>query len=587
MADTIVSLSRAVGDTNPADKKLNKLPDRGKCKRRMRSFIQDRRNWEDRWKAIRDYQLPFIGEFDDTNDKTNPARRRDLKIAQGVAWLADQVFAAGVMSGLTPPSRQWFKFAFSNSDLNSNVDVLRILDIRQEIVQSVLAKSNFYNSVHSVYLELPFGQCPLGIFSDPKTCVRFVPMTIGTYYLDVDGYGKVNAIARKYDLNISQMIECFGKEALPEQLRSQLNSGNIDYTKKHTVNWICEPNSEAIPGRIDNLNMPFKSVYWLDGSNSDEYLYVGGFEEFPCPTARYLVNGLDPYAKGPGWFAEGDSKGLQIMKRDFLTALELSIKPPMSATEDVIMNGINLIPGGITPKGAGDRPVEPLFNVATNLQYVSQEIVSTEERIKRAYSADLFLMLDSIEAGQMTAREVTIRQQEKLQQLGPVTERLQDEFLTLIIERVYNILERAGMFPPLPAEMAQLINEDVKVEYISPLAQAQKMSGLINIEQAISFVLQMAQAWPDALKTVNAVDTINKYMDFLGAPAKMRRSPEEIKQMIDQEQQALQQQQQEQAVMQAAQAAPQLTQAAKNATDAANAGNPAIQQWMGMGGNGV
>ena len=58
-----------------------------------------------------------------------------------------------------------------------------MLDVRQEIVESVLAKSNFYNSVHSVYMELPFGQCPLGVFMDREKGVRFVPMTIGTYYL--------------------------------------------------------------------------------------------------------------------------------------------------------------------------------------------------------------------------------------------------------------------------------------------------------------------------------------------------------------------------------------------------------------------
>ena len=76
-----------------------------------------------------------------------------------------------------------------------------------------------------------------------------------------------------------------------------------------------------------------------------------------------------------------------------------------------------------------------------------------------------------------------ILQQEKLQQLGPVVERLQDEFLSPIIERTYNILERMGAFPPIPDDVAERLSaEEVKIEYISPLAQAQKMSGLVNIE---------------------------------------------------------------------------------------------------------
>ena len=108
------------------------------------------------------------------------------------------------------------------------------------------------------------------------------------------------------------------------------------------------------------------------------------------------------------------------------------------------------------------------------------------------------------------------------------------------------------------------------------------MSGLVNIEQAVGFTLQMAQAWPDALKVVDPTKTIAKYMNLLGAPADMRRSPDEVKKMIEEEQAAMQKQQEEAQAMAAAQAVPGITQAAKNATEAANDGNPALQEWLGM-----
>lgn len=569
----------------PSDSKTDKKPDRKKLVRIFKQLETERIDYEKRWKAIRDYELPFIGHFDDTADNSNPARRKDTNIAQGCAWLAAQVFAAGVMSGLTPPSRQWFKFSFSNSALNENLDVLKILDQRQEIVSAVLAKSNFYNSVHSVYLELPFGQCPLCIFKDAKLGVRFMPMTIGTYFIAVDGYGKVNTIGRRYELTISQLADNFGKNSLPQEIQRKIESGTIDLGIKKTVYWLVYPNKNSDKDKLDNLSMPYKSVYWLADSRPDDYLYVGGFEEFPAPVARYLVNGLEAYAKGPGWFAEGDSKQLQVLKKDFLTALELSIKPPMVADSETIMGGINLIPGGITPRNPGGtgKGVEPLFNVGTNLQFVSAEIQSTEDRIKKEYNSDLFLMMSNFQPNRMTASEVNARLNESLRVLGPVTERLQDEFLTPLIERVYSVLDKAGMFPPIPPETMELLGADVKIEYISPLAQAQKMSGLTNIEQAVGFVMQMAQAWPDAIKAVDPIGTVNRYMDCLGSPADMRRSVEEVKSMIDKEQEALQQQQQEQGAQAMAQAIPGITQAAKNATEAANDGNPALRQMLGMG----
>ena len=56
-----------------ADIKGNKLPDKKRLRRRIKELYDARREYEERWKAIRDYQLPFVGDFDNTADKTNPA----------------------------------------------------------------------------------------------------------------------------------------------------------------------------------------------------------------------------------------------------------------------------------------------------------------------------------------------------------------------------------------------------------------------------------------------------------------------------------------------------------------------------------
>lgn len=578
----------AIRGSMPADTLpvKSKLPKKEKLTKRLKELYEKRREYVERWIEIRDYQLPFIGEFDETSDKLNPARRKDLKIAQGVAWLACQVFAAGVMSGLTPPARQWFRFAYKRPDLNTNVEAMKVLDQRQEIVSYILAKSNFYNSVHSVYLELPFGQCPLAIFYDPVNGVRFQAMTIGTYALGVDGYGKVQTFARKYEMTLPQIVDCFGLESLPKEKQDFVKNG-IGLDKKYQVNWLVEPNDERLPGYVDKLNMPYRSVYWLDKSEENEFLYVGGFEEWAIPVARYLVNGLEPYGKGPGWFAEGDSKMLQLLKKDYLTAVELSIKPPMKGPATLMNNGgINLIPGGLTAvDDQSQQLVAPLFNVNLDLAHAEQEIIRVEDAIKRAYSADLFLMLDNLDNGRMTAREVMERTQEKLQQLGPVVERLQDEFLSVVIQRVYNIIDRSGGFPPIPEELIDVISEeDIEVDYISPLAQAQKMSGLVNIEQGIAQVAQMAQLWPEVLKKIDPIATVSKYFEMLGAPAVMQRSNEVVAELIEQEQKALQEQQQMAEGMAMAQAAAPLADAAKNMTEAANDTNPALTSWLGVPG---
>ena len=184
----------------------------------------------------------------------------------------------------------------------------------------------------------------------------------------------------------------------------------------------------------------------------------------------------------------------------------------------------------------------------------------------------------------MTAREVLERTQEKMNILGPVVQRMQFEFLGRIIERVYNILDRERMFPEPEDEetAAMLAEQELKIEYISPLAQAQKMSGLVNIEQAVAFVAQIAQFNQDVLDKVDWNESVNRYFDMLGAPAAIKRTDDEFAQIQQQKQEAAEKAQQMQQAAQMAQMAAPAAQAAKNATEAAQDGNPAMQQLLGM-----
>lgn len=559
--------------------------DKRRYKQKIKQLEAARYNYEKRWKNIRDYQLPHIGYFDDTEDSTNYARRRDTKIYNGVAWESNIIFASGLMSGLTPPSRQWFRLAFTNRELSDNSNFGAILDQRLEILNDVLNKSNFYNAIHSDYLEIAFGQAVLSIFPDSKTGVHFVPYTIGTYYIEQGPDRNVNTILVKTKMTALQLQDKFGIEVLPQIIQNNIkNNQSVD--AKYTVNWLVEPNRMADANKIDKFHMPFISVYWLDEAEENEWLSIGGFQEFPAPVARYLVNGNETYAKAPGWFAEADNRSLQVLEKDDLVAVELGVKPPMQGSANTAMKGVNLAPGSFNVTETEDG-IKPLFQVGVNLQHLHEKIQQLEERVKRAYSADLFRMFTQAQNDKnMTARETIARTQENLQQLGPVVERLQFEFLSPIIERVYNILDRAGIFPPIEdPDMQEILNgEEIKIEYISPLAQAQKMSGLVNIEQAYAFVMQLAQGDPNILHKFNFVEALNRYFEMLGAPSTIRRTDDEYNQIMQGLQQQAQKQEAEQNAMNMIQAAVPAAQAAKNATEAANDGNPALQQFLGIGG---
>ena len=564
-----------------SDMALKLQLDKKKYKSKVRQMEENRQDYLKRWKAIRDYQLPYIGCFDDTADTTDYARRRDTNIYHSVAWQANQSFAAGVMSGLTPPSRQWFRLIWSNDTMKNHPEAGELLDKRMNILQDVLLKSNFYNAIHSSYLELAFGQAPLAIFQDADTGVHFVPFTVGTYMMENGPDGIVDTFCTKYEMTARQLADKFGADRLPSSIRAELENGGVK--TKHKLWWLVEPNRFHDRNKevMDKYHMKYLSLYWLEEGEKD-FLDIGGFQEWPIPVARYLVTGSETYGKGPGWFAEGDSKGLQKLEKDDIIAVELGIKPPMAASATTAKQGINLTPGSYTVVERNE-PVTPLFNVNVNLQHLQEKILDLQDRIKRAYSADLFMMLERLEDKSMTAQEVLQRKQEQLQQLGPVVQRLQFEFLRKIIERVYNILDRAGILPqPEDAELAlALSQQEVTIEYISPLAQAQKMAGMTNIEQAIAFTGQLAQFDQSVLDKIDFAKTIDSYFDMVGAPASIKRTEEEYEAIQQQKAQAMAEAKQQEQMAQAVQMAAPAAQAAKNITEAANDGNPALQEWLG------
>lgn len=548
----------------------------------VKAMLNKRSPFETRWKAIRDYQLPYIGYFDDVDDELNTANRKDIHVYNGCTWQSNQIFAAGVMSGLTPPSRKWFRLSFSNQELMSNSDIGKLLDQRIDIMNDVLEKSNFYTAIHSCYLELAFGQAPLGIFPDSRYGVHFFAYPIGSYAYECGPDGSVNTFVHRMKMSAMQLIDQFGRENVPAEIREEADN-TAGVKAMHRVTWFVCPNRLADPTKLGNIYMPYLSAYYLDESEPDEFLYLGGFNEWPVPVARYIINGNDAYGKGPGWYAEGDAKALQLLEKDLLTAVELGVKPPMQTTAETVAKGINLVPGGKTYVRQ-DGAVKPLFQVQTDIGDLRAQITSLEDRIKESYNANLFMMLNQMEDKTMTAREVIERNQEKMTVLGPVVQRMQYEFLSKIIERVYMILDRAQVFPqPQDPEIAEMLaQQDIKIEYISPLAQAQKVAGLTNIEQLFAFMMQLAQANPDIMGKLDFTETVNRYAEMLGAPVAVLRTDDEFAKIQEQKAAAQQQAQQMQQAQQVAQMAAPAAQAVKNAQEAANDGNPALQQLLGV-----
>jgi len=115
----------------------------------------------------------------------------------------------------------------------------------------------------------------------------------------------------------------------------------------------------------------------------------------------------------------------------------------------------------------------------------------------------------------MTAAEVAERHQEKMLVLGPVLERLKNELLDPLIERVLHILARQGRLPKAPHALRGL---DVSVSYISTIAQAQKATGLGALLQGLNYAGELAKTCPQVLERVDYERALEEGWEIVGAP---------------------------------------------------------------------
>ena len=167
-------------------------------------------------------------------------------------------------------------------------------------------------------------------------------------------------------------------------------------------------------------------------------------------------------------------------------------------------------------------------------------------------------MLAQSDRRQITAREIEERHEEKLLALGPVLEQLNQDLLNPLIDIAFEMHVRQQLIPPAPEELQ---GSDLKVEYISIMAQAQKLVGIAGVERFTGFVGQMASFDPSVLDKIKPDQIVDVYADMTSVPPSIIRTDEDTETLRAQKAQQVQQQQKMNMIQQGAVAAKDLSQA--------------------------
>jgi hypothetical protein len=500
-------------------------------------------NWRPHFEDLSNYLLPIKGRFSGRDTTPNDGKKRMNYIIDATATRAIRILAAGMQSGLTSPARQWFRLGLADKDLEEFAPVRTYLDEVQKRMLAIFERSNFYNSVHSLYSELgTFGTAAMLMEEDYKSVIRCYPFTIGEYYVATAPDLRVDSFYREFKMTARNMVDKFGRDNVSPQVRNAAETAGTEM-KWFDVLHVLEPNHDRKVGRQDNQNMPFISAYMELKGEEDKFLRVSGYEDLPVMVPRWDTTGSEVYGRSPGMDALPDVKMLQKMQEKALVALDKMVDPPMNAPTAMKNRGGTILSGGVNyiDVQQGQQGFTPAYQIQPDFQKMEYKIERIQTAIKEAFYNDLFLMLALGGDKQMTAREVSERHEEKLLAVGPVVERLQPELLDVAIDRTYNIMDRHGLLPKPPRELE---GADIEIEYISLLAQAQRMVGISSLEQTANFAAGLAGVWPEARAKFDAQQAVDEFARMAGAPSKVVLSDEDAAARLQAEADQIQAQQQ-------------------------------------------
>lgn len=476
-------------------------------------------------KDIANFVLPEHGRFIDSRDSV-AARGGNKRrhIIDPAATYAATIAAAGMKGGLVPHSLPWFKLGLQDEDLARWEPARQWLAEVQRRMYALYSRSNFYPSAHTVFHEqVLFGTGPIQADYDMKYGAWFKPWTVGEYTLMQDQHGRISCGFRTFYETLRNLADQFGKESLSTASRGTFEHSPDTYV---VVVKAIFPRKDYDPSKADTVNMPYASVYWEDKSTDiDPPLGESGYRSAPVMYPRWDVIGEGPYGTTcPGIVTLPDVKMLQKMQRDALAAIDKVVDPPMMVP-DSFMGRLSLLPGAQNKvKASHAEQVKSIYEGSPDLNAIEAKLEQTRDSIRRGYFNDLFILLAN-EDKQMTAFEVARRFEEKLSILGPVIERQNSEFLAPLIDRTYDIMESSEAIPPPPEELEGI---ELKVEYISLLAQAQKAVGTQAIEQVASFAGGLAELNPEILDKLDMDEMIEQYGDMKGVAPKVVRSKDQV-----------------------------------------------------------
>lgn len=517
---------------------------------------------------------------------------RGLEINENIldptATFAARVCSGGLMSGLASPSRPWFKIIPAMRGVSIDDDARQWLDNVEDVVYTVLARSNFYNAFAQECEDIVvYGTAVNIIYEDEKDLIRCYTPCVGEYYLASGATMRVDGLYRAFVMTIAQIVDFFGLENCSPEIQKMWKEKGGALTTERLIAHSIEPNFAVAGSSAGKVKGDFtwREVYWVYGAGAPYPLVMRGFIDCPFSAARWATQSNDAYGRSPGMDILPDVIQLQVETGRKGEGIEKGIRPPLIAQAELKNYPSSQLPGHVTylnDVGPG-KGMRSIYDQQFDLRNVTADLAEIQQRIKVGLFNDLFMLVTATAQDRETTVLTNAKIIEKMQVIGPVIENLLSESLQPKLRRIFGILRRRGMIPPPPDSMK---GAPLDIQFVSILALAQKAASTSGLESLVRMTGELAQIKPEVLDNLDADELLTEYSNLLGNKQKILKSQKDVTALREQRAQQQAKQQQSAAMNQGADTAQKGAAAANTlASTPIGGGQDALAAILGTSGN--
>jgi hypothetical protein len=539
---------------------------------RMRA---DRTPVEATWQAIRSYIIPEASDVLRDSARTGAENRQN--VVDNTGEQAHELLAAALVTILVPSIIDWVKIELDDPRLNEDDEVSGWLETSTAITLSFLRqpRSGFAACQHEKYQDVVgFGQGGGMVRDVPGHGLRITSVPLAQLLLAENADGEVDTIYRDFELRAEQAFRRWGRAAGEQVTRAATAANGAERDRKFRFVHAVAPNAHFDPGSSRRDARAFVSCY-VNVTERTE-VEADGYYTMPYQAPRWRKRAEDVYGRGPGHVALSDVKMLQREAIVTIRAGERNLDPALLVPDDGVLTspvrtgngrlvyfrsqfGMNGPPVFAMPGGGDPRIGEEMMQ-------------SARERIGAAFFKSIVQM---IRKDRMTATEVLEVIEEGQRIMGPYIGRLQAEDLGPLIERSFDVLQRGGAFPPVPAA-AQ--GRGIRAVYTSPAAMQQRIAQARGLAQFAEITTPFRAIRPDLDDNLDLDLAYRDTATTLGLPRRWLRPSGQVERTRTARAEAARGEQERQATLEtvdtvanAVRAAPALSQALQSPTEAIGA----------------